>query len=380
MISRVWAENFKSLRNVSVDLEPITVLVGPNGSGKSNLVAVLRFLRNACRLGLELAVGLNGIVALRRWTPSGEPPDVTVGVEVDAGEWVGSFELSLGSVNGGDYRVRREACQVRPTGSTESAGYATADGTWERTPSAAWRPRLDERALVLPLLADTAPFSLIHDYLVRLSFYDIEARLIVGPQKPQSPFPLAEDGLNLASTLLEMERLDAPLLGVLKEALRSLAPDVLDVDVTEVAGYLVTRLRHKMGGGHSALFDLSHEADGTLRLLGILTALYQQLPRTLIAIEEPELRVHPGALYGLWEEVERAVAMRGTQVLLTSHSPDLLDLCSGEQLRLVEKRDGVTLIGPIEDRQKEAIQRRLFAPGELLRAEGLRPAQGALEL
>jgi hypothetical protein len=67
---------------------------------------------------------------------------------------------------------------------------------------------------------------------------------------------------------------------------------------------------------------------------------------------------------------------------VTTHSPDLLDLCSADQLRVVEKTDGFTRVAEIEETQKQVIQERLFAPGELLRAQGLKGAfyQMALEL
>src|SRR5207244_3918337 len=46
MLTKLVAKNFKSLREVSVDLRQRNALVGPNMSGKSNLLDVLRFLRD----------------------------------------------------------------------------------------------------------------------------------------------------------------------------------------------------------------------------------------------------------------------------------------------------------------------------------------------
>ncbi|MCL4460156.1 MAG: AAA family ATPase [Nitrospirae bacterium] len=41
---RISASNFKSFRNLQLDLTPLTVLVGPNGSGKSNILELVKFL------------------------------------------------------------------------------------------------------------------------------------------------------------------------------------------------------------------------------------------------------------------------------------------------------------------------------------------------
>jgi predicted ATPase len=184
---------------------------------------------------------------------------------------------------------------------------------------------------------------------------------------------LDEHGANLASTLREMQRSKSPLLEPFRNAIQSVIPDVIDFQVSQVTGYLVTRLRHDMADDLRAMFELSQESDGTLRMLGILAALYQDPPRTLIALEEPELTIHPGALGLLWEEIEGAAER--SQILVTTHSPDLLDMCRADQIRVVEKINGTTLVDPIEETQREAIQERLFAPGELLRAQGLQREQ-----
>ena len=44
MITRIAVRNFRSLRNVQLDLGSLTVLIGPNGSGKSNVLDALRLI------------------------------------------------------------------------------------------------------------------------------------------------------------------------------------------------------------------------------------------------------------------------------------------------------------------------------------------------
>ncbi|MCS7183708.1 MAG: AAA family ATPase, partial [Thermoanaerobaculum sp.] len=44
MIMRVFVDGYKSLRNVELELQPLTVIVGPNAAGKSNLFDALRLL------------------------------------------------------------------------------------------------------------------------------------------------------------------------------------------------------------------------------------------------------------------------------------------------------------------------------------------------
>jgi len=44
MISAITIQNFKSYRNATLPLAPLTLLVGANASGKSNAIEAMRFL------------------------------------------------------------------------------------------------------------------------------------------------------------------------------------------------------------------------------------------------------------------------------------------------------------------------------------------------
>jgi predicted ATPase len=105
-------------------------------------------------------------------------------------------------------------------------------------------------------------------------------------------------------------------------------------------------------------------------MLGILTALYQDPPLALITIEEPELAIHPGAL-GVLCDILLEASTR-SQVIITTHNPDLIDRFPSQMLRVIEKVAGITYAGPISSVQLQAVKEKLFSPGELMRIEGLR--------
>src|SRR5665647_758707 len=69
MIRRIKIRDFKSIREVELNLDPVTVLVGRSGTGKSNLVQAIRFLRNVL-LNQEQAISYEG--GLQRILPVGE--------------------------------------------------------------------------------------------------------------------------------------------------------------------------------------------------------------------------------------------------------------------------------------------------------------------
>ena len=135
----------------------------------------------------------------------------------------------------------------------------------------------------------------------------------------------------------------------------------------------MVELKHERdeGTGKELWFDLSQESDGTLRLLAILTALFQDPAPPLIGLEEPELAIHPGAMAVLADTMKEA-SLRG-QVLVATHSPDLINLLPIESIRAVTAEDGSTRVGRVAEHQLKSVKDNLFLPGELHSMEGLQP-------
>lgn len=369
MIKQLWAKNYRSLADITVDFEPLTVLVGHNGSGKSNIVDALWFVSDAVQIGLNNAIlKRGGPYALYRWSTEEQPYDIEIGLTIDTDEWHGRYSFTLGSDSKNEYGIKQEICFIHDKVEKQEYRFEAKEGTWLERPHDLI-PAIQKHALVLPLIAEVKPYKKLHDFLTAISFYNIDPNVLVQPQKPATPYPLARTGKNITSTLWEMEQAQSPRLKRLRHAIRSVIPDVVDFQVHKTGGYRVLQLIHDMRQQGLATFDLIQESDGTLRLFGILVTLYQDNLPVLSVLEEPELYIHPGTLGPLWDQIDIA-AERG-QFLITTHSPDLLDFCLADQIRVVEKVNGITVVDHLETAQKKAIQARLFAPGELFRAQGL---------
>lgn len=406
MLTKVWAKNFHSLENVSLDLGPLTVFVGPNASGKSNIVDVLSFVADAGRDGLDAAImKRHGIGAIRRWSAQGRPYDVEIGVCVEGLSWSLTYEFTLGGEARSEYRVKKDRLRV-------SGGSGGGLKAWEfeieardgkivnpqppdGLPSERW-PVPDAAGLLLySMLRGPFLFWIVPDvlqkrevvfdalvggyqHLTDMRFYHIFPNAFRDPQKPGDPDSLGEHGENLASVVRQMRKRPSPLLLELVHALGKVVPGVTDLQANLVGGYLVVKLKHERaaGNGKGAWFDLSQESDGTLRLLALLVALFRDRAPSLIAIEEPELTIHPGALAVLADLLQEQATAR-SQVLITTHSPDLIDRFSPDSLRAVRLVNGATEVGPVAPHQAAAVKQRLFSTGELHRMEGLEPARPA---
>ena len=119
-------------------------------------------------------------------------------------------------------------------------------------------------------------------------------------------------------------------------------------------------------------------SDGTLRAFGVLVALFQgaggdDAERRLIGIEEPEAALHPAAAGILIDGLRDAA--EHSQVLVTSHSPDLLDNdeISVDSIFAVVAEHGESRIGPLDEAGRTALREHLYTAGELLRMDQLNP-------
>ena len=165
MITRLWAKNYRSLADVNVSLEPLTVLVGINGSGKSNFVDVLVFINDALRSGLDNAVvNREGMGALRRWSAKGRPYDIEVGVHVQMKSGTGTYSFTLGSERRGEYRVKRESCRVRIDDQDAELFFETANNTWARKDSGV-SPKINSKELVFQLVDENEQFRKLYEML-----------------------------------------------------------------------------------------------------------------------------------------------------------------------------------------------------------------------
>ncbi len=399
MITRVQIKNYRSIEAVDVHLEPLTVLVGRNGSGKSSFVDAIKLVRDAMRVGLENAIiERHGFGSICRYS-AGRKRQIEIGLTFEEEDFYGTYELVLASNKDGFKIVREKAfCQttdmIFAEFSDNEAGvseisFERQGKDWTMQPSKnpySLYPtppsNLETTNLLLPIFSIYGPFSAMIDQLAG-DFHTIFPNTLRQPQKPMNERSLSDHGDNFVSVLQHLigrKQTKAEITNVLSRVVNGIS----DIRVRSAAGFLVAELQHqdltsaqsKNGKTNTPWFDLSQESDGTLRMLGLLTALYQEAsqPDTpLLAIEEPEIALHPGALAVLADELKACSKRR--PLLVTTQSPDLIARVAAKDIRVVEKVNGVTQIGPIEESQRQVIEDQLFNAGDLLRIEGLRSAQ-----
>ena len=382
-IKAVEIRNYKSLAQVTVtDLGPFTVLVGPNASGKSNFVDALAFVQECLSESIELALKKRGgISAVRHIGRIGcRPTDIEfrIMMVLDASRGAEySFKIASSPTVG--LTVARERCRVlRLMHARPEHTFEVQNGRFVKGIPGI-RPKVAPDRLALYAASATDEFRPVYDFLTSMRFYSIVPVQLRELQGADPGNFLKRDGSNAAAVLKRLQ--DEPKSAERYKRVCSLLSKMVDsirgVEYKTLGKQETIRFKLDVGSKQHLSFDALNMSDGTLRALGVFLAVYQSGKHSLVAIEEPEATVHPAAA----EVIVQALidASQERQVIITTHSPDILDYkqMRDTDLRTVTMENGQTVISPLSISSREAIRERLYTPGELLRAGELTPDKSA---
>lgn len=376
-LNRVRIKNYRSIAGCDVALGPLTFLVGPNASGKSNFLDALRFVADALNTTLDQAIlNRGGMGEMTRRAPGVESFGLRVELSLPGGG-TGHYAVQIRPTEGVGPLVREECTVHPPSGPSETFDVRSGwvSGTISRLgPTPPGRPD----RLYLMAASGLEQFAPVFDGLSRMAFYNVVPDRM-RELHPRHATLLARDASNVASVLAQLALEDPFPRQRIQEYLAAIVPGLIGVRPKALGpSETLEFLQRQSGGTPVQPFLASAMSDGTLRALGILVALFQSndgVARApcLVGIEEPEAAVHPAAAEVLLDAMQEASAR--VQVLVTSHSADLLDSKEVEtdSLLAVRADNGTTTIGPIDDVGRSALRDGLFTAGELLRLDQLSP-------
>ena len=375
-IRSIALKNFRGIAECDVRLGSLQFLVGPNGSGKSSFLDALAFLRDATRDSLDHAIRNRGGITEVRRRSRDHPTHFSIDVrfQLPSGP-TGRYQFRVGAKSGGQYEVQTESCRF----DDGRAFFTARDG--KVAGSSPVLPRASQDRLYLVAASGLPEFEDVYKGFVQMGFYNINPAEIAGPQAPQPGGVLSDHGENTAAVLAGLARLAPERKERIEQYLQLVVPGVVGVNQVSRGRQETLEFRQRVGGANDSWrFDAHMMSDGTLRAVGLLVALFQRASEPwqwapLIAIEEPEVALHPAATAVLLDALREV--SRHTQVLVTSHSPDLLDHrdIAPENLLAAVSRDGNMIIGDPHPASVEAIRDRLYTAGELLRMDQLEPEQ-----
>jgi predicted ATPase len=376
-IKQLILKRYRSIPAECITFGNPTIFVGRNGSGKSNLVSVFSFLAEAMAAPLQAVFDRSGGISNVRNRSSGQGYPPNFGLRVDFGSVNGrikdgSYAFEIKALPNYAFEVVREQCSV--TDEKDSRSWFDRVGTKFTSNVGGLNPALDSASLSLPLVGGEAKFAPVLRSLAGMRVYSIETRKVREMQEPDSGMSLRADGSNVTSVLKEIERQSPGDFRRISSILATIVPNTTRVEVKKHGNNLSLEFTQESGGKKPLKFEGFSMSDGTLRAIGLLAAVFQKPAPSLIAIEEPEATIHPGALESILDLLQQA--SKSMQVVITTHSPELLDAkwITDDHLRLVELHKGGTRVAALSDATRQALQSHLMGAGELLRASALEPA------
>ncbi|MBW4668834.1 MAG: ATP-binding protein [Cyanomargarita calcarea GSE-NOS-MK-12-04C] len=366
MLSKLRVQHYKSLFDTEVDLEPLTVFIGPNGSGKSNICETLFLLSDFLQ---RLVTSTNSSDVVSFFTESLISTNKNQQI-IESKFWQGKqdylyFEVSaISKVNSEDIASN---ISVR-LNYLERIVTINTNKTNENPQGVEYTDRH---------ASNIRDFLVNHKYsdsplgnaLQKVSIYDF-APISLSNNVP-STNGMDKTGQGIVDALADILLSNRKNFDELEERLTRLVPNIQRISLhrREDRTFLM-ELIDRYSEHHIPASDIS---DGTLRILAFLTALYQEKTPSIICFEEIENGVHPWLLHKMMELLKivstEGITGKPVQVLITTHSPVLLNYVEPHQVRAVElDNEGKTQIHalPVDSvRFQKALEAYDGALGEL---------------
>ena len=388
MITELRIEGFKSFGSPAekVELGPLNFVVGANASGKTNLLSALRFLQNAVAHDVSYAVsemGGNAEVRNKRLRQRNTLKPVRLSLKLDK-----EFQISMtdNPEQGNTQRVRaleydlvidlrsganiieidREVLRAESIlcGATSEVGLDRYGDCVDMVPGDSHTIRIPEQESTRLGLVGVGfvslPATFLREEIRRWRFHNFVPGIARQPCRDEPAGVLGPAGEKLASILHRMSDEDRASIA---HGLRAIVPGLKDVRTTKLSIEDTVAFQIVEEKLKTAINPVS-VSDGTVRLLALLVVTtWSVRDSSLIAIEEPENGVHPHLAEYLVEILRSA--SEHSQVVVTTHSPDLLDHLEPHEVILCAKEDGFTKLKKASSVSEIEQFREHFSLGEL---------------
>jgi len=307
--------NWRNFAHVDVDLQRRGFLIGPNASGKSNFLDVFRFLSDLVSVGggFQEAVRNRGGVSRLRCLAARQYSDIVICAQVGSDENPRVWEYEL--------RFNQDNLR-RPTIKTERVAKDGTDILKRPDNQDNLDPERLKQTYIEQVYANQS-FREMASFFTTVRYLHIVPQLVRDPDRSigRREDPFGGDFLeHIAGT---PDKTRSSRLKRIRDALRVAVPQLKELELwRDVRGTPHLRGKHEHWRPQGAWQTEDQFSDGTLRLLGLLWAALDGSGPLLL--EEPELSLHPEVIRFIPQMFARIQARSGRQVLISTHSSDLL--------------------------------------------------------
>ncbi|MDE0205121.1 MAG: AAA family ATPase [Candidatus Tectomicrobia bacterium] len=314
-IRKLCLRNWKNFLDVEVAIGDRVFLVGANAAGKSNFLDAFRFLRDLASPGggFHEAVMQRGGTSAVRCLAARQRPDVEIHVELRDDKKTSNWRYEI---------AFHQDARRRPLLRSERVvrdGVVLVD-----------RPESDDksdparlRQTYLEQISANASFRDLVGFFTSVRYLHIVPQLVREPDRSvaRSNDPFGGDFLEQVTKTPAQTRNSR--LRRIRNALRIAVPQLEEIELwTDDRGTPHLRGNYQHWRPHGAWQTEEQFSDGTLRLMGLLWGIMEK--KGVLLLEEPELSLHQEIVRVLPQMFARVQRRTGQQILLSTHSPELL--------------------------------------------------------
>ncbi|MBZ4676294.1 MAG: hypothetical protein JG782_913 [Anaerophaga sp.] len=325
MIDHIKISGYKSFREIKISLSPINIFIGANGAGKSNFISFFEFLSLLSEQKLQKHISLQG----------GEDKIFHKGINTTT---ILDFEISFNNEEY-VYLVELEAASEGVIFVSEAVKHFNEQKQELKTFGR--ESQLKE--------TDAESVNKVRQLLKSLRKYHFHDTGKNSPFNKMShiendKYFLYEDGSNLAAFLYNIKETHLTTYNRIIKVIQSIAPFFSDFLLEPNSeGYLRLQWQDQYS---STVYGVNDLSDGSMRFIALCVLFMQpQLPSTII-IDEPELGLHPSAITKLAGMINIA-SRKGTQVIASTQSADLINHFAPEQIVTVDQKNGESLFASL---------------------------------
>lgn len=368
MIKTIQVSNFKSISNDIISLKNFNVLIGANASGKSNFVDIFRFIHDVLKDRLSSAIGrrLGWENVLTREKEKEEKIKIEFSCDLEKIDMkipIGKKDFKPINIEykfKAGYSRRRFFIDEEIFKARFKKNNDEKIEKFERTRNKIKSYHTEGKTFSVPSQMKDLLFlqyvfpgisSLyLSSFIKEWRFYDLDVNKARCSCYEDSQDFLLGDGDNLAMILDRLKKQGSSKVKIIRNQILKLMPILIPgfedwKTEQQYDGSLGFSIREK--GINKPLLP-KMISDGTIRLLSILLALlYQPSRAELICVDEPERHLHPQVLKPLIE-IMRNVSEK-TQLIVTTHSAELVKYLNPNEVFMVDKIDNITHIMPAQD-------------------------------
>lgn len=380
MISRFRVQNYKALHDVVINLTPIHVLIGPNDSGKTSILEAIAAL---CRsVDRPLPNAFTGTWDGRELVWMGKR-DLAIALEVEITDPDEPFTYGLSC----SCLPRERAMRVETEYVDAPPEHHHTDLTHKGFNRSQVCRIATEGLAVAEELQNLA--EMVSDTLQGVESFRWDGRFLALPVAPDSKrrFRLDSSGFGLALLLDDILGFDRNRFNRLEDRFRAIFPAVKSIKLIPERAFKspvddpeqIPKLQELDGKGLYFEFEgiakpvsARQVSDGILLILAYLALLHLPQPPRVLLVEEPENGIHPKRLEDVLSILRELVSEQShTQVVLTTHSPYVVDHFQPDEVTLCQKgKDGSVSVHRLSESKTVREQLDVFTLGEIWTAEG----------